>query len=130
MDPEELSQLALKLVSRHFAIGCLITIAIWGLGVFIFDRNGKKRVRDALVYFLLIGSTATVLAFRPPGIPTSFSVWEPITWFCFTMLLIFELFWTTYVLEGIYRALQHLFARRDHLDDPGRHRRLENPPPY
>lgn len=109
MSLENLSQYAGTWVSQYLAGFCLLTIIIWALISFMRTQKWERPVRDAGIFFLVIGTLTLVLALRPPTGDAVF--WYPITWFCFAMLLVMELLWVALLCETIYQAIIAVPAR-------------------
>ncbi|HEY3379759.1 MAG TPA: hypothetical protein VGL77_19970 [Armatimonadota bacterium] len=109
MTPELLTQIIDTWVTQYLALFCLMTIIFWAVGAYLFLPRWNACVRDALIYLVSISIIAIFLALRPGGKDTLF--WAPLTWFGFSMLLVLELLWLAYLIEGIVRAIIALFKR-------------------
>lgn len=105
-------------VAHYLAAACLITIVIWASTSYLFVIKWTKTVRDAFSFCVGIGLPALVLAIRPVAEDASY--WEPIVWFFFSMLLMFELLWITYLGEALVQKIIILprahrqYAGKDH----------------
>jgi hypothetical protein len=124
MELETVNQIILACVTRYIAIGALITIAMWAVSLLLFTKSPAAQVRDCALYFVVIGTLTLILALLPNRPLGSYTFWEPLIWFCFTMLLVFELFWVAYVVEGLWNAVK-LINLSDHHPPPGN----RQPPP-
>jgi hypothetical protein len=106
-------------VSQYIAGFCLVTIAMWAGAVYLWGKKWQRQVRDSGVYLLAIGTLTLALALRPEGGQLFF--WKPVTWFCFTMLMILELLWMLFLVEALGRALHDWttrLAKRDAPEEP------------
>lgn len=92
-------------VSRYIAGFCLVSIVLWATGSYLWSRNWQQRVRDSGIFFLVVGVLTLLLLLRPEG--TDAVLWPPITWFCFSMLIVMELLWISFLVEMIYHSLHH-----------------------
>lgn len=116
---ESLVQLIDAWVSQYIAVFCVLTIIAWGGGSYIFVEKWTKPVRDSIVYLITISGLAVALALRPEK-TNDMVLWAPVTWFCFSMLLVFELFWLAYLTEGLIRSVQSIPSRLSHPDNTHR----------
>lgn len=91
-------------IAYYCAGFCLLTIAAWAGGAYLWGRKWQKQVRDSAVYLLSIGSLSLTLALRPEG--SDAMLWRPITWFCFTMLMVIELLWLTFLFDTLCHSLR------------------------
>ncbi|HEX2951964.1 MAG TPA: hypothetical protein VHV83_20710 [Armatimonadota bacterium] len=96
-------------VTQYIAVFCIITILIWGTCSYLLTEKWVKPVRDGAIYLAAIGALTLLLALRPAK--TDIVLWAPLTWFSFSMLMVLELFWISYLTEGIIRAAQSIPAR-------------------
>jgi len=96
-------------VSRYIAVCCLISIAMWGVGMYLWHREWRSGVRDALVYFLSIGGLTLILALRPEKTDTL--LWSAVTWFSLTLLIVLELLWLSFLVELLLYALNTVRPR-------------------
>lgn len=120
-------------VTSYLAIFCLATLAAWIGGSYLWSRHWQKPVRDCISFLGAIGVLGGFMLFEPhTADPT---VWSPLFWFSFTMLLVLELLWISFIAEaaarGLVRALTPAFMHdadaahtaRPALARPGRHPR-------
>lgn len=96
-------------VSQYLAIFCLFTVVAWGGGSYLFLVRWTKPVRDSITYFIIIATLALALALQHSKQDVLF--WSSLSWFCFSMLLMFELLWLAYLTEGLLRKLTSLSGR-------------------
>jgi len=124
MMPEMLSHVMSVWVTQYVAGFCLITIAAWACGMYVFAKKWEQPVRDAGVYFLTIGTLALILAIRPTT--GDMMLWSPVVWFCFIMLMVTELLWVSFLFDTIYRGCVELkrLVKAPVTDSPHR----QNPP--
>jgi hypothetical protein len=115
MQLDDLTQLIQTTVTHYLAFGVLISIAVWALAMLVFGRSSARQVRDCATYFVIISVLVLVLTLLPHHALSGFDPWEPLIWFCFTMLLIFELFWAAYIIEGVVRAFVGLLPSHNRL---------------
>ena len=99
-------------VSRYIAIFCLLTLLAWGGGSYLFLDKWLKPLRDAATYFVTIGVLTLALAIHPIKLDVLF--WPPLTWFCFAMLLVMEIFWLTFLIDALLRFLRSIPERLAH----------------
>lgn len=96
-------------VSQYLAIFCLASIGAWAGGLYAWAKHWEGPVRDAGMYMLTIGSLTLILALLPDHHDVIF--WTPVVWFCFTMLLMFELLWLSFLADLLYRTVRDLPTR-------------------
>lgn len=96
-------------ITQYMAVFSLITILGWALGSFLWMKKWERQVRDAGLYFLSIGMLTLLLAIRP-ALESDAVFWSPIAWFCFSMLLMLELLWISYIIENCWRYMQRYYA--------------------
>lgn len=112
MTPELISNIIGLWVSRYIALFCLLTLLIWGGGAYLLLDKWVKPVRDAAIYLGLIGVLTLVLALRPAKMDMLF--WPPITWFCFSMLMMMELLWLTFLTDATIKGIRKFSERFSH----------------
>lgn len=105
MSLEALADIIFIWVSRYIAGFCLVSIAVWGTGMYLWGKDWRKKVRDAGIFLVSIGALTVVLALRPTAQADQFWLWPPLTWFSFSMLIVLELLWVAFLIEGIVRKL-------------------------
>lgn len=96
-------------VTQYLALFCIATIAAWAGGMFAWAKHWETAVRDGGLFILIIGSLALILALVPQT--SDVHLWMPVNWFCFTMLLMFELLWLSFLGDMLVRALRDLPGR-------------------
>jgi hypothetical protein len=99
---ESLATFIFVWVSRYIASFCLVSIALWGAGMYLWGKEWHIKVRDAGIFLATIGLLTVILAFKPAKTDAIF--WPPVTWFCFSMLTVLELLWLAFLVESIFRA--------------------------
>ena len=95
-------------VSRYLPVFCLISIACWTTCVYLWGQDWQRRVRDSLSCFVMIGVLAGMLAVKP--YQSDALIWPPLTWFCFTLLMVLELLWIAYLLEAVVLYLRGMLS--------------------
>lgn len=95
-------------VSRYLAGFCLVSIALWGVGTFLWQQT-RSGVRDALVYFAAIGGLVLLLAVTPRNSPEFF--WRAATWFSVPVLIVLELLWISFLVELLLTGLNSVRGR-------------------
>jgi len=113
MDYLALSTIIFIWIARFIAAFCLVSIAVWGAGMYLWARDWQVRVRDAGIFLLVIGVLTIILALKPAKMDAYF--WPPLVWFSFAMLIVMELLWITFLVEFIIRLLK---AMATHDDEP------------
>jgi hypothetical protein len=106
MSLESLADIIFVWVSRYIAGFCLVSIAVWGASIYLWANDWHTRVRDAGIFLLSIGVLTVVLALKPAKTDAFF--WPPLTWFCFSMLIVMELLWIAFLMEFVIRSLSSL----------------------
>ena len=106
MGYEEFVTILSHLVSRYIAVFCLASILCWAVGSYFLRPQWRRVVRDGAIYFFSIGILAGFLALNPLGSDIFF--WAPLAWFSFSMLMIMELFWISYLLESLISYISHI----------------------
>ena len=104
-------------VTRYIAGFCLVSIALWGGGVLLWGKDSARRVRDSSIFLGAIGVLTLMLALRPDHAEAL--LWQPITWFCFALLVMLEFFWLSYLLEAIVLYLRGMAMARAAHGKPG-----------
>lgn len=102
-------------ITQYIAVFCLFTMLVWTVGAYVLVEHSEKTVRDSAVYLLALGILTLVLALRPAK--TDIVLWAPITWFCFSMTLMLELLWISYLIEELTKVMQR--SRHRSLQLPG-----------
>jgi hypothetical protein len=90
-------------VTKYIAVFCLATIIIWGAGMLFWSKKREQAIRDCATYLFIIGVLTVVLALRPHNI--NFFLWPPLAWFSIAMLMVMELLWIHYVIDGIFHMI-------------------------
>jgi len=89
--------------SRYIAGFCLLSIVVWGVGMYIWSKDWQSKIRDASIYLVTIGALTVVLALRPEqDVPLH---WKAITWFSFSMLAVLEVLWLAFLIRSISVAI-------------------------
>lgn len=91
-------------VAYYLSGFCLMTILIWAGRAYLWEEKWQRQIRDAIVYFSTIGVLTMLLAIHPENSDAIF--WRSLTWFCFTMLMVIELLWVSFLLEQVFRAIR------------------------
>lgn len=108
-------------VSQYIAGFCLITIALWAGGSYLWSKRWQQPVRDSGIYLLAIGLLTLILALRPTQ--SDAALWPPLTWFCFSMLIVMELLWLSFLVDAVIQGIHYLSRPQDR-EKPKSH------PPY
>jgi hypothetical protein len=103
MDFEAFANVMNVWVGQYAALFCLGTLALMAFVRYLAGRQWDTTVRDFGLYLISIATLATVLFLAPTRGDSI--LWPPLVWFCFTMLLMLELFWLAYLLDRIFRAI-------------------------
>ena len=109
MSLDNLDNIIFVIVARYIAAGCLVSIAVWGAGMYLWAKDWQTRVRDAGIFLLVIGVLTGVLALKPAKMDAYF--WPPITWFSFAMLIVMELLWIAFLFESLIRWFKAIGKR-------------------
>jgi len=104
MSPDILSQHISIWITQYISWSCLVSIIFWASGLFLWAKKWQRPVRDCSVYLVTIGVLTLVLMLRPSN--HDVFLWSPLTWFCFTMLIIMELLWISFLFEALIRAVR------------------------
>lgn len=110
MDYDSLIFLFGQVVSKYLAAFCVVTVLCWSAWSYLMQNRWKQILRDSTVYFLTIAFLTVILALRP--VQSDISLWTPISWFSFSMLLIMELLWISYMFEGLLLLVSHFSLRK------------------
>ncbi len=87
-------------VTLYLAGFCLATIVLYAWSQFLHAPHWQPAMRASVSYLAIIGGLTLALALRPaPSVAPG--VWEPITWFSFSMLLVMELLWLAFLLDRL-----------------------------
>ena len=78
-------------ISLYFAIISLLTLLVWRVRLYLIRSNHRQDVRDCTVFFLTVSVLILILHLHPIQFDVYF--WQPITWFAFAMLMMFEILW-------------------------------------
>ncbi len=105
MAVEEITRYIFVWITRYIAYFCLVTIVTWATVSYLWGKKWETPVRDSGIYLLTIGVLTLILALRPTKTDAIF--WPPITWFSFTMLMVMELLWMSFLLEMGFRKLRN-----------------------
>ena len=89
--------------SRYIAGFCLVSIVVWGVGMYIWSKDWQSKIRDAGIYLGAIGVLVVVLALRPEKDAPLY--WKAITWFSFSMLVVLEVLWLAFLIKLICAAI-------------------------
>lgn len=89
-------------VTQYVAVFCLTTLVMMALGRYLVLRRWDTATRDFGLFLASISSLTFVLLIAPQQ---GSLLWPPVTWFCFTMLLVMETLWVANFIERIIRAL-------------------------
>ncbi|MHB9134433.1 MAG: hypothetical protein ACYDBB_25455 [Armatimonadota bacterium] len=109
MTYETFTQMCDIWITQYSAGFCLVSILLWALITYLKAEHWERTVRDCAVYFLLIGTPALLLAMRPQH--PDFFLWSPLSWFSFSMLIVLELLWLSFMIDTILRTIQDIVAR-------------------
>jgi len=109
MSWDNLDKFIFVIVSRYVAAACLVSIAVWGAGMYLWAKDWYKRVRDAGIFLLVIGVLTGVLALKPEKMDAYF--WPPVTWFSLSMLIVMELLWIAFLFESLLRWCKSIGKR-------------------
>ncbi len=103
-----IAQISYLYVSYYIAGFCLFTIFLWAGRSFLWGAKWRTQIRDAVTYFTTVSVLALILALHPENYDATF--WRPISWFCFTMLLIVELLWISFLLDQVVVGIRTFFT--------------------
>ena len=109
MSLDNLDNIIFIVVSRYIAAACLVSIAVWGAGMYLWAKDWHTRVRDAGIFLLVIGVLTGVLALKPAKMDAYFS--PPVTWFSLAMLIVMELLWIAFLFESLFRWFKSIGKR-------------------
>ena len=110
MDYDSLIAIFGQVVTKYLAAFCIVSILCWSAWSYLLQNKWQQIVRDSAVYFLTISFLTVVLALRPVHADISF--WTPVSWFSFSMLLIMELLWVSYMVEGLLQLISQISLRK------------------
>lgn len=96
-------------VTQYLAVACLLSILLWTGVMYLKGQFWEKTVRDAALFLVSIGTLTLMLALRPTQTDAVF--WNPLNWFCFTMLLMMELLWVSYLVDTAYQFARGMSMR-------------------
>lgn len=105
------------IVAQYLAWFALGTMVAWAVSHYLWAVKWQRTVRDTVIYLLIVGSLTMTLALRPEKYDPV--LWTPITWFSFSMLMIMECLWVSFLIEALLRlarALPHWLAQRVNAD--------------
>ncbi|MHB9025381.1 MAG: hypothetical protein ACYC7E_14630 [Armatimonadota bacterium] len=91
-------------ISQYLAGLCLVSIAIWCFVHFLRNPKWEQPVRDAAMSFAVIGVLTVFQTLRHQNV-VIFS-WPPLNWFCFTLLVLLEIFWISFLLDNLLQTIQ------------------------
>ena len=103
-----MAQITYLYVSYYLVGFSLLTIFLWAGRAFLWGAKWRTQLRDAVTYFATICVLALVLALHPENYDATF--WRPISWFCFSMLLVVELLWISFLLDQIVSGIRAFFS--------------------
>jgi uncharacterized membrane protein len=105
-------------ITQYIAGFCLVSILVWGMLMYAWSKQGKDALRDAGIYLVSIGTLTLVLAMRPQQ--HEMLLWTSVTWFAFSMLMILELLWISFLGLSLVRLITSLPERVAEEQDPWR----------
>lgn len=111
MDYDSLITIFGQVVTKYLAVFCIVSILCWSAWSYLLQIKWQQILRDSAVYFLTISFLTVVLALRPVHADVSF--WTPVSWFSFSMLLIMELLWISYMIEGMLQMMSQISLRKE-----------------